>query len=221
MDSNDQTDEVWLLGIQRKLYQWRKKLSPWFLESRVHNERCTLGSVSGRWKPAAAMPSGASARLYFGVSLFCSRHTGCSWLWINSRGRTPRALPTGASLALACMLVMWMVLPCVECSIALSLLWVLRSTSALTMILYSPTINGQLTFAFWMSTKSKIFPIRPVRIPSLSASSVPLGVIILIKHYFGTPMIWRESSRIIKLITIFIAPIDHLPVIRRLKLLAS
>ena len=25
MDSNDQTDEVWLLGIQRKLYQWSRK----------------------------------------------------------------------------------------------------------------------------------------------------------------------------------------------------
>ena len=57
------------------------------------------------------------------------------------------------------------------------------------MILCSPTINGQLTSAFWMSTKSKAFPIRPVHIPSLSVSSVPFGVIILIKHYFGTPMI--------------------------------
>ena len=25
MDSNDQTDEVWLLGIQRKLYQWSRE----------------------------------------------------------------------------------------------------------------------------------------------------------------------------------------------------
>lgn len=89
MDSNDQADDVWLLGIQRKLYQWsdadsffsrrcacsaldvggcRRLATPLFLESRVHNERCTPGSVSGRWKPAAAMSPGANARLYSAAS---------------------------------------------------------------------------------------------------------------------------------------------------------
>ena len=51
----------------------------------MHNERCTLGSVSGRWKPAAVMPSGASARLSFVASPFFSTPTGCSWLWTSSR----------------------------------------------------------------------------------------------------------------------------------------
>jgi hypothetical protein len=36
----------------------------------VHNERNTLGSVSGRWKPSAVIPSGAGARLSFGVNPF-------------------------------------------------------------------------------------------------------------------------------------------------------
>jgi hypothetical protein len=67
VDSGDQADEAWLLGIQRKLYQWSRSAllhTPWFLESRMHNERCTSGSESGHRKPAAVMPHGADARLY-------------------------------------------------------------------------------------------------------------------------------------------------------------
>ena len=113
-------------------------LLPWFLESRVHNERCTLGSVSGRWKPAAVMPSGASARLSFVVNQFCSTPTGCSWSWTNTRG---------ASLALACTPVMSMVWRCVECSTRLSQPGVSRNISALTTIRYSSITNGKRIFA--------------------------------------------------------------------------
>jgi len=114
---------------------WRL-LSPWFLESRVHNERCTLGSVSGRWKPAAVMPSGASARLSFVANPFYSTPTGCSWSWTNSRG---------ASLALVYMQGMSMVLPSVGCSTPPSQPSVRRNISALTTTHYSYITNGKRT----------------------------------------------------------------------------
>src|SRR5260221_1766867 len=38
--------------------------TPWFLESRMPNERCTSGSEGGRQKPTAATPHGADARPY-------------------------------------------------------------------------------------------------------------------------------------------------------------
>src|SRR3954467_11172481 len=38
--------------------------SPWFLESRMHNERCMSGLEGGHRKPTAAMPHGAGARPY-------------------------------------------------------------------------------------------------------------------------------------------------------------
>jgi len=66
MDMDHRADTAWLLGVQRKLYQWSKRQrlrSPWFLESRMHNERCTSGSVRGRRKPTAAEPHGADVLL--------------------------------------------------------------------------------------------------------------------------------------------------------------
>jgi transposase InsO family protein len=71
VDSDDQADEAWLLGIQRKLYQWSRGArlhTPWFLESRMHSERCMSGSEGGRQKPTAATPHGAGARPYPSVA---------------------------------------------------------------------------------------------------------------------------------------------------------
>ena len=45
VDTDAQADRVWLLGVQRKLYQWSNTL--WSLESRIHRETCTSGSVRG------------------------------------------------------------------------------------------------------------------------------------------------------------------------------
>ena len=51
MDSDNQADKAWLLSVQRKLYRWSLVTSLKPLESRMHNERCTSGSVRGRGKP--------------------------------------------------------------------------------------------------------------------------------------------------------------------------
>jgi len=77
--------------------------------------------------------------------------------------RTPRALPTGASLALACMLVMWTVSPCAACSTVQFLLWVCRDTSALTTIHFSNITDGKPISEFLRLTRSNPFPIhRPL-----------------------------------------------------------
>jgi hypothetical protein len=39
-----------------------------FLESRMHNERCTSGSEGGHQNPTAVMPHGADARPYWQIS---------------------------------------------------------------------------------------------------------------------------------------------------------
>jgi putative transposase len=70
VDSDLHTDTVWLLGVQRKLYQWSQDhpgsatsgvgcnilTSPSLLESRMHSERCMSGSARGRAKPLVARP---------------------------------------------------------------------------------------------------------------------------------------------------------------------
>ena len=77
VDSDHQADRAWLLNVQRKRYQWSRGASrvsplgrtrcllttPWLLESRMHNERCTSGSARGHGKPTAATPHGARVLL--------------------------------------------------------------------------------------------------------------------------------------------------------------
>ena len=64
MDSDERADEARLLGVQHKALSAEQEFlpSPWFPESRMHNERCTSGSEGGRQKPAAATSHGADAR---------------------------------------------------------------------------------------------------------------------------------------------------------------
>ena len=50
VDTDHHTDRVWVLSVQRRLYQWSQGeplTTPNLLESRMHNERCTSGSVRG------------------------------------------------------------------------------------------------------------------------------------------------------------------------------
>ena len=63
MDTDQRADRAWLLGVQRKLYQWSREppISRWLLESRMHNERCTSGSARGHAKPP--LVNGGSARM--------------------------------------------------------------------------------------------------------------------------------------------------------------
>lgn len=62
MDSDVKTDKVWLLNVQKKLYQWSRDNYPttlWSLESRMHSERCMSGSERGYGKPTTERPHGA------------------------------------------------------------------------------------------------------------------------------------------------------------------
>lgn len=62
MDSDVKTDKVWLLNVQKKLYQWSRDNYPttlWPLESRMHSERCMSGSERGYGKPTTERPHGA------------------------------------------------------------------------------------------------------------------------------------------------------------------
>ncbi len=63
VDTDQRADRAWLLGVQRKLYQWSREppISRWLLESRMHNERCTSGSARGHAKPP--LVNGGSARM--------------------------------------------------------------------------------------------------------------------------------------------------------------
>jgi len=56
MDSDVKTDKVWLLSVQKKLYQLS---TPWFMESWMHSKRCMSGSERGYRKPMTEKSHGA------------------------------------------------------------------------------------------------------------------------------------------------------------------
>jgi len=110
VDTDARTDKVWLLNVQRKLYQWSREnpegqyrelwgwitdsrnlqcawrtvatnkgkrtpgiggvtecddpITLWSLESRVRNERRTLGSERGYGRPGVERPYGARSLFY-------------------------------------------------------------------------------------------------------------------------------------------------------------
>ena len=80
MDTDSRTVRVLILIVQRSVLSGKQLMyAPWSLESRIHNKRCTSGSVRGYERPVVERPNGARSLLYsftFKAPFVCSNfHT--------------------------------------------------------------------------------------------------------------------------------------------------
>ena len=84
--ANRGSSDPWVSRPCQRIAQDRLT-SPWLLESRMHNERCTSGSARGHGKPTAETPHGARAPLNCRSTISGSAHFSLCSSWMCARAK--------------------------------------------------------------------------------------------------------------------------------------